>query len=533
MNVNFQLDSGASISTLSLADANRVHAKIVPSSRQLQAYNGGKISVVGETSLNVTYNNNSFVHNFRVISENSINLLGRDLFQKLGIQIKLPDSFNNVADENEVLHEFKDYLSDSYRSNVKTTVHLDVSPAAKPVFCKARQVPVKLRDKVICELHRLAQEGKLTKIYDSKWASPIVTVFKNDGSLRICGDFSSTVNKFLDPVQTPLPTVDDTISRIGHAQVFSKIDLSHAFLQLNLDESSKQYTVINTVDGLYQYNNLCFGLTASPSIFQSFITKTLSNIKNLIIYQDDVLVLTPDHKSHVETLRKVLNALKDAGIKINSSKSKFFVESVTYLGHVFDKYGVKPNPSKTKSILDAPAPKNVKETQSFVGLCTYYARFVPNFAHVMSPLYHLLKKDVTFHCGPEQQNSFDSMKKLFVSDVILQHYDPTAEFMLETDSSSYGLGSVLFQRKDANSPWLPVQFASRTLNSAERNYSNIEREALSVIFGLEKFKHYLLGVPFIIKNDQKPLLKLFANDKSIPTACSSRIQLLGSQIESI
>ena len=213
------------------------------------------------------------------------------------------------------------------------------------------------------------------------------------------------------------------------------------------------------MDGLYQYNNLCFGLTASPGIFQSFITKTLSNIKNLIIYQDDVLVPTPDHKSHVETLRKVLNALKDAGIKINSSKSKFFVENVAYLGHVFDKYGVRPNPSKTKSILDAP-PKNVKETQSFVGLCTYYARFVPNLAHVISPLYHLLKKDVTFHWGPEQQNSFDSMKKLFVPDVILQHYDPTAEFMLETDSSSYGLGSVLFQRKDANSPWLPVQFAS-------------------------------------------------------------------------
>ena len=322
--------------------------------------------------------------------------------------------------------------------------------------------------------------------------------------MRLCGDFSGTVNKYLEPVQSPLPSVDDTISRIGKATVFSKLDCSHAFLQLPLDDESKQFTVINTPDGLYQYSHLPYGLTASSGHF--------------------ILVLTIDNDSHVRTLRQVLTTLRNAGVKLNSKKSKFFVDSVQYLGHVFDKYGVRPNPNKTKSILEAPNPKDTKQVQAFVGLCNYYSRFIPNFSHVMSPLYHLLQKNVPFAWGPSQQDSFDRIKQLFKHDNVLQHYDPNAELMLETDASPYGLGAVLMQRPDAHSSWLPVQFASRTLNSAERNYSNIEREALSIVFGLDKFRNFLLGVKFTIRNDQKPLHKLFAHDKCIPTSCSSRKQ---------
>ena len=141
-------------------------------------------------------------------------------------------------------------------------------------------------------------------------ASLIVTVFKQDGSIRLCGDYSATVNKFLDPVQTPLPTVDEVISQIGRASIFSKIDLSQAFLKLPLDDVSKQYTVINTPDGLYQYNYLPFGLTSSPGIFQSFMTRILAHIKNIIVYQDDILILSPDNDSHLKTLREVLTTLK-------------------------------------------------------------------------------------------------------------------------------------------------------------------------------------------------------------------------------
>lgn len=483
------------------------------------AYNGKTIELFGETNLRVSYNDKIFTHKFLVVP-NKINLLGRDLCKQLGIKILLPDQVNFTRD---IQSEFKEFLSDSYCSNVKETVQLEVDKNATPIYAKSRPVPVKLRDKLKGELQRLVGDGKLTRVFKSKWASPIVTVFKKDGSLRICGDFSATVNRFLDPVQTPLPTVDDTISRIGKATVFSKIDLSQAFLQIPLDDQSKQYTVINTPEGLFQYNYLPFGLTASPGLFQSFLTQTLSHIDNIIIYQDDVLILTKDVDSHNDTLRAVLKALRDKGIKINSQKCKLLCESVDYLGHIFDKSGVHPNPTKVKSIFEAPAPKNVKQVQSFLGLCNYYSRFIPNFAQTMSPLYYLLKKDTRFEWTAAQQDSFDTVKQLFNSNDILQHYNPEHQLKLETDASSYGIGAVLLTRANDELPWLPIQFASRTLNDHEINYSNIEREALSIIFGLKKFRNFLLGSKFIICNDQKPLTKLFSNSKPVPTSCSARI----------
>ena len=214
-------------------------------------------------------------------------------------------------------------------------------------------------------------------------------------------------------------------------------------MQLPLDDESKQYAVINTVDGLYQCQFLPYGMTASSGVFQSFITKTLHNIPNLIIYQDDMLILTHDHKSHVKVLRQVLTTLKNAGIKLNIKKCKFFVDSVQYLGHIFDKSGVRPNPDKTRCILEAPAPQNVKQVQAFVGLCNYYSRFIPNFATVMKLLYSLLEKNCTFVWNKPQQDAFESVKNLFKSNSILQHYDPQAQLMLETDASAYGIGAVL------------------------------------------------------------------------------------------
>ena len=420
------------------------------------------------------------------------------------------------------MSEFNDYLSDSFKANVIKKVSLHVDSDAQPVFSKARQVPIKLRPLLKVKLDRLVEEGKLVKLFSSNWASPIVTVFKNDSSIRICGDFSGTVNKYLNPVSSPLPTVDDVISRTGKATVYSKIDLSEAFLQLPLDDYSKQFTVINTPEGLYQY--LPFGLTASSGIFQAFLTELLSHIDSIVVYQDDILILSADHDSHVKTIRQVLCTLKSAGIKVNSKKCKFFEDNIKYLGHIFDKNGVHTNPDKTKSILDAPAPQNVKQVQAFIGLCNYYSRFVPDFARTMKPLYKLLEKNSKFFWDKAQQETFDRIKSLFKSHDVLQHYDPNGKLTLETDSSAYGIGACLMQRTNSKPEWLPIQFASRTLNKAEQHYSNIEREALSVIFGIEKFRNYLLGTKFVIKNDQKPLFKIFAHDKSIPTSCSARIQ---------
>ena len=519
-----ELDTGAQISTLNLSDANRSSANITSTNQCALAYNGQQIHFLGEAIVNVVYNKFSFTHKFFIVPEKQRSLFGRDLMQKCHIVIELPDVNNVPIVSNDVLGKFKHYLDDNYKSNVCTSVHLDVTGDAKPKFMKARPVPLKLQEKVQIELKRLENNGIISKIYKSQWASPIVCVLKKNNDIRVCADYSSTVNKYLDPVQTPLPTIDQVINKVGKSVVFSQIDLKEAYLQLPLDNESKLLTTINTPAGLYCWNYLPFGLTASPGIFQSFISQILDNIPSVICYQDDILIMSSDHKSHEVTLSTVLSTLRDNGLKINVDKSQFFIEEVKYLGHIFDKNGVYTDKNKVRAILEAPSPCSVKQLQAFIGLCNYYQRFIPNFSHVMSPLYNLLKKDVPYVWGEEQQLSFLTIKQLFQKCSILKMFNPNLPVLVETDSSSYGIAAVLLQKEINSQFWHPVQFISRTLNSAERNYSCLEREGLSVIFALDKLKHFLLGSKFLIYNDHKPLMSLFAKHKSIPQTCSARVQ---------
>ena len=474
--VDFEVDSGAAVSVILENIARKVNAQITSTSHRVLGYSGGQIDLVGEALLPISYNNVSVVHKFLIVTGDKNNLFGRDLFSRFHVHIVVnPQKLNAIRRSISVLDEFSSYFNDDFQSCVKEHVHLNVAPNAKPVYAKARQIPIRLKDKVRSELDRLTSEGILTRVYSATWASPIVTIFKQDGSLRLCADFSSTVNKHLLPINTPLITIDEAITSVGSAKVFSKLDLSQAFLQLPVLSSIRKYLVINTPEGLFQFNYLPFGLTASPGIFQAFISKVLANIPGVLCYQDDILLMSSDVESHNKILKEVLSRLKDAGLKLNVNKCNFFVEQVEYLGYVFNEKGVHPKPGKISAIIDAPVPKDVKQVQAFIGLCNFYSRFISNFAALMSPLYALLKKIARFCWSDECQFAFDTVKNVFAEGHILQHFNVNYETCLETDASSYGVGAVLLQRASKDAPWLPIQFASRTLNAAEKNYSQLER----------------------------------------------------------
>ena len=520
----FELDSGSAVSTLREEDAKAAGILIEHTHHKVVGYSGNFIKLFGEAKTNIATGSKKLQHKFLIVNSCKSNLLGRDLMSKLNIKINVPmeaEVINKV--EREYSTKYEKYLSDDFQSNVVDEVDLNLLSDATPIFCKARTVPIRMQELVKNEINRLVNNGTITKIYSSKWASPTVNVVKSSNAVRICGDFSATVNKHLDPVNTTLPSIDDVISQVGNCKVFSKIDLENAFLQLPLSESSKQYAVINTIEGLFQYNYLPFGLTASPGIFQSFMCKLLNGIDNVIVYQDDILVLTPTVKDHEIVLDKVLSTLQKACIKLNVKKCNFFTDSIQYLGHIFDSDGVHPNPEKVRAIIDAPAPKDLKQLQSFLGLCNFYSRFIDNYSHVVAPLYCLLKKEKQFFWGPKQIESFHVVKDLFTSSKVLKMFNPDHETLLETDSSGYGIAAVLLQRESKDAPWTPVQFCSRSLIPGEKNYSNIEREALSIVYGCTKYRKFLLGKHFVIRNDQQPLKKLFAKFKPAPTTCSSRI----------
>ena len=486
-----------------------------------KAYDNSQIKFLGEVLLDFSYKNKSVQHKFLVIGDDNVCLLGRDLCLKLKIKLKMP-SGNIFSIKNNILEKYDEFLGEKSVSCVQKRVKFHMKENVDPVFIKARTVPIRYRKLVREELSRLENAGIISKVLSSEWCSPTVNVMKSNNKIRICGDYSQTINKYMTMARHPLPSIDDVCYTVGNAKYFTKIDLQNAFLQLPLDEESKKYTTINTSEGMYVYNFLPYGTCSSPGIFRSFLCNILSGIKSVIIYQDDILIMTETTNQHDLILDKVLNALRNAGLKINRDKSEFFTNEINYLGHVFDKNGVRMDSEKIRAILKAPKPTNIKQVQSFIGLCNYYNRFIINFSEVFAPLYKLLKKNSTFEWNSEQNKCFEIIKKLFTTNLVLKSFDLNLETALETDASSVGIGAVLMQKHDNN--WLPVQFVSRSLNSAERSYSQIEREALSVIFGCEKFKKFLLGSEFLLKNDHKPLKKLFANDALVPTTCSARLQ---------
>ena len=520
--VSFELDTGSHLSTVNLNTFENIpNASLDNTKIRAKAYCNASIDFLGETHLNVIYNNQSISHKFLVVPNDNVCLLGRDLLQKLNIKLKLPQNDVNSLKSN-VESKYKDYFSDEYVSSVKETVKLPIKKDATPVFCKPRAVPLRHKALVQEELDRLEKSNVVTKVLSSNWSSPMVAVLKSDNKVRLCGDYSGTINKFMDITRYPLPTIDDVIVKVGNAKYFSKIDLQTAFLQVPLDDESKEYTCLNTPFGIYRYNFLPFGTNASPAIFQNFVCKVLSNIDKVIIYQDDILIMTESSDEHRIILEQVIEKLRDAGIKINKKKCDFFTETVEYLGLIFDKNGVHPNKNKVRAILEAPSPTNIKEVQSFVGLCGFYRRFIKNFSSVFSPLYDLLKKDAKFRWRKEHQKCFDIIKKLFKTDIVLKNFDPNLPTAIETDASSRGIGACLMQ-KHADG-WFPTQFASRSLNAAERNYSQIEREALSVLFGVERFKNFVLGSKFVVKNDHNPLKKLFGSLSPMPVNVSARLK---------
>ena len=243
-----------------------------------------------------------------------------------------------------------------------------------------------------------------------------------------------------------MPTIDYVLSQMSDARVFSKIDLENAYLQIPLDASSRKLAVINTQEGLFQYNYLPFGTKSSSALCQCFITGELNGVQDAIVYQDYILLMSKNESEHLVLLDQVFSRLQSAGIKINAEKSKYFTDNVPYLGYIFSKEGVIPTKNKMDAVLKCPYPKNIKEVQSFIGMCNYYSSFIKNFSSLFSPLYKLLKKNAIFIWGDEQKRCVDKIKMEFSNAKMLKLFDPKLPTAVETDASLIGIGAVLSQK---------------------------------------------------------------------------------------
>ena len=249
----------------------------------------------------------------------------------------------------------------------------------------------------------------------------------------------------------------------------------------------------------------------------------MKGIPNTMVYLDDILITGSTEKEHLTALDQVLSRLEQAGFRLKKSKCSFMASEAQYLGHKIDQEGIHALGDILKAVQDAPAPTNMSELRSYLGMVNHYGRFLHDVATTLAPLHDLLKKDAKWTWGPKQQESFNHTKQMLCSPEVVVHYATSKPLLLICDASPYGVGAVLAHQMEDGSEH-PIAYHSRSLAQSERNYAQIDREALAIISGPTKFHQYIWGRPVTIVTDHKPLLGLLGPNKAVPQMISPRMQ---------
>ena len=523
--VEFQVDTGAIVTCV----GEKTYAKFKsPGSvlhdinLDLRDYNKKPLDVRGVAMATVKYGSITRELPVVVIKGDRVPLMGRNWLRHITLNWKEIHAVQKTEITERLEQKYKDVFSEELGCLKDFKVELHVKSDAVPVYKKARTVPYHLKPLVDAELQRLEEKGVIEPVTHSEWASPTVNVVKSDGkSVRICADFKQTLNPVCSAESYPLPTPEDIFAKLAGGVIYSTLDLSHAYHQLQLSEETQKYMVINTHKGLYKYTRLQYGINTAVGVFQRAMENVLANIPRVAVYVDDIIISARSRDEHDTTLELVLKKLKEAGLKLKLAKCKFSVPEVRYLGHKLNAEGISPLPEKVEAINSFPTPSNKQELSTFCGMLKYYHRFLPQAADVMAPLYNMEKKNTEWTWGETEENAFCQAKSLLTERSLLVYYNPEEPLYLICDASGYGIGAVLQQKR--NGIMQPVSFASRTLTSAEKNYSQTDKEGLAIVFGATKFAKYLLGREVEIWTDHKPLLGLLGENRGIPEIASGRV----------
>ena len=474
--------------------------------KSLKSYDGTSLTIIGVLPLLIKYRKRYDICEVRVVRANkSFGLLGRDMLPS-----QLDELCNATSQDDEPA-----------LGNIRyAKARLTISENAKPIFCNAREVPLPLKQKVEEELQKMIDMGIISPVPagGSEWASPLVCVRKSDNTLRLCCDYKVTINKYLLNDQYNAPDMETIFSKLEGAKNFAKFDLKSAFWQVELDESSKKLTTINTSKGLFWFNRLPFGVKTASCIFQRIIENICKGLEGILAYQDDILVYAKDASELKIRSEALLKRLNKRNVQINWSKSIRSLESVTFLGHTVSAEGIEPDKKLVNKILNISPPRCRKDVERFLGLANFYHTKMSNFAKICEPLNKLRRQGMPFVWRNEQQNAFVNLKEALCSRQVVQPYSLNKELTLECDASETSIGSVLSQEG------APVMFLSRTLTKNERNYAVIEKEALAIVWSVKRAEKFLLGRHFNIKTDHNSLEYIFGEHKCLPKHTSARIQ---------
>ena len=374
---------------------------------------------------------------------------------------------------------------------------------SKPVHSQPYATSDKQREDIRRHVEEMLRDG-VVRPSKSPWASSPHLVPKADGTTRMVVDYRA-LNKVTKRDSYPMPSIDLALSCLNGSKWFSTLDLLQGFFQILMSPESVEKTAFTTHDGLYEFTRLPFGLRNSPSTFQRIMDVILSDVKysQVMVFLDDLLVFSESFEQHLERIENILKRLQDAGLTVKPSKVFLMLPGVKYLGHFVDESGVKMQKEKLEAIINYPQPRNVHDIKSFLGLAGYYRRFIRSFAALSEPLSRLTRKDLPFVWTGLQQASFNFLKRELLSFPVLCHYNSKLPIELHVDACGTGLGAVIGHRLEKE--FHPIHYISRLLSDTEKRYSTTDQEALCIAYSIDKFKRYLVGIPFTIFTDHKAL----------------------------
>ena len=380
-----------------------------------------------------------------------------------------------------------------------------------PIKLRPYRTPLKDREMVDNAIDEMLQANVIRRS-KSPWSFPVVIVGKKDGSKRFCVDFRK-LNQITKPNSYPLPLIDDILANLGKAKYFSSLDLKSGYWQVLMSEADKEKTAFACHRGLFEFNVMPFGLMSAPAVFQELMSIVLQGLSDFsTAYLDDILIFSETLEQHLTHIQTVFDRLRKHGLKLKLKKCSFMREETNYLGFIINEKGVSPGPQKVEAIKSLPAPTCVREVRSFIGMCSYYRRFVPNFSEIAEPVVALTRKHARFRWTDECQSAFEYLKQSLTVVPLLAYPDPNVPYTLYTDASNSCIGACLTQKCDMNDSVLPnvknekpIYYLSHKLSKTQCKWSTIEKEAFAIHFALQKLDFCLHNARFVIKTDHKPL----------------------------
>lgn len=521
--VNCDIDTGAEVCIIGhdfLCNMMKNKApKLIKTIYKLKSVTGETIKVLGRITIPVRRRKTTFRVRFQVIEPHHGPLLSANASQKLGL-VKFCNSVTKkVADEakkipQNLLKQAEEIIKKHAKvfegyGRLPGKAKIEVDPAVTPSHQRPRRFPTAKR-KALKESLEVMERDEIIVRQDepTDWSSNILMVSRG-GKFRPCLD-PIILNKAVKRPDRQFTTIDEILPELTKAKVFSTVDASKGFWQVELDDESSKLTTFSTPFGNYRWLRLPFGISSAPEIFQIKLSEVLNGLEGTEALADDILIfgcgetMEEAMKDHNIKLEALMQRMEKNNCKLNKEKLKLCQTKVKFFGHYLTTDGLEADESKIKAIRDFPVPKDKKGLQRFLGMITYLGRYVDNLSQESAALRKIAVPRSEWKWSIEEQREFEKLKAIIIKVNPLKYFDMSKRIVLECDASSEGIGAVLKQDEK------PLAFASRKLSNAERNgYAMIEKEMAAIVFGCTRFHQMLIGNQTVVRTDHKPLINIY------------------------